>query len=88
MSDIPFLLMTEAEAARLRDATMEDDNRLEPRRVEGGDHEGGHVLPRRVLFDDAFAAHRDAFAMMEEAVLDTAAAWPAASFPPAAGGTV
>ena len=84
MSDIlPFLLMTEAEAARLREATLDDQEGLEPRLVAAGDHAGSYVLPRRVLFDEAFAAHRDAFGLMEEVVLDVAAAWPVVGFPPA-----
>lgn len=84
MSDIlPFLLMTEAEAARLREATIDDDERLEPRMVAAGPYQGGYVLPRRVSFDDAFVAHRDAFAMMNEVVLDVPVAWP-----PVVGGPI
>lgn len=77
MSDLyPFLTMSEAEAARLREATIGAAERLNPRRIEAGRHAGRYALPRRVIFDPAFVQHRDAFALMDEVALDVAAAWP------------
>ena len=73
---MPFLLMSEIEAARLAEATLGEDERLEPRRIAGGPRAGQYALPRRVLCDAAFAQHRDAFALMPEAALDPALCWP------------
>jgi hypothetical protein len=79
MGDVlPFLTMSEIEAARLREATLGEADRLEPRRIAGGARAGRYALPRRVMFDEAFVTHRDAFALMTEVALDPAEAWPPA----------
>jgi len=67
---LPFLIMTELEAARLREATMGQLNKLDPRRVDLGPRAGRYILPERVKYDEAFAQNRDAFALMETVVLD------------------
>lgn len=77
MGDIlPFLTMSEIEAARLREATLGEADRLDPQRIRAGARAGQYALPRRVMFDEAFVAHRDAFALMTEVALDPAVAWP------------
>jgi hypothetical protein len=75
---LPFLMMSEQQAARFREETAADENRLEPRRVEAGPSAGKYVLPERVQFDDAFIERRDALRMLETKQLDTELAWPQA----------
>lgn len=73
---LPFLVMTDIQAASFRDATLGAENRLEPRKVDTGPYAGQYVLPSRVMLDDAFADHADAFALLVEVVIDTDQAWP------------
>ena len=49
MAILPFLIMSPEQAARFREETAEDENRLDPRLIEGGEHAGKYALPRRVL---------------------------------------
>lgn len=73
---LPFFIMNELAAARFREATTGQENRLEPRRIEGGPHAGKYALPERVKNDPTFDAHDDAFAVLTTAVLDVELAWP------------
>ena len=73
---LPFLVMDQLAAARFRDATAGDDNRLEPRLVAEGTQKGKYVLPARVKQDPAHSAHYDAFAVLTEVALDSEIAWP------------
>lgn len=73
---LPFLMLTEQQAARFREATAGSENRLEPRLVEAGPYKGKYVLPRRVMFDPAFAAQADAFALLTDVQMDTSVAFP------------
>jgi hypothetical protein len=75
---MPFLVMSEAQAARFREETIGDQNRLDPRLVDAGPQKGKYVLPERVTFDPAHVAHRDAFRMLNVVTMDTDAAWPPA----------
>lgn len=72
----PFLLMSKIQAARFREETAGDSDRLDPRLVDQGPQAGKYVLPERVIYDDAFEARRDAFRMLEVAAIDTDLAWP------------
>jgi len=74
---LPFLIMSELEAARFREATAGEQNRLDPRKVDLGTHKGKYVLPERVKFDPAFTDQRDAFAVMETVALDVEAVFAA-----------
>jgi hypothetical protein len=77
MAELPFLVMDKLQAARFRDETSGDDNRLEPREITAaGPHKGKFALPERVLNDPNFAARRDALLMLgAPVVLDTAVAF-------------
>ncbi len=77
MPVMPFLLMTKTQAARFREETAGDANRLDPRAIEAGPHAGKYALPERVIFDPAFDDRRDALRMLEQASFDTDIAWPA-----------
>jgi hypothetical protein len=72
----PFLLMTELQAARFREETAGDENRLDPREVMTGPQRGKYVLPERVLFANEFEARRDAFRMLTVVSLDIDEAFP------------
>lgn len=72
----PFLLMTELQAARFREETAGDENRLDPREIIAGPQRGKYVLPERVMFADEFEARRDAFRMLSVVSLDIEEAWP------------
>ena len=74
---LPFLLMTETQAANFRDVTSGDADRLDPRKVDLGIQAGRYVLPARVLYDPAFAARQDAFRMLQQVNLDTDAVFAA-----------
>lgn len=76
MALMPFMTMSQLEAARFIEATMGAENRLEPREVAAGPHAGKYVLPEGVKFDPAFADHLDAFALMPVVALETTEAWP------------
>jgi hypothetical protein len=76
MPIMPFMIMTEAQAAAFREETAGDGNRLDPRKIDAGTHAGKYALPERVKFDPAFEERRDAFRMLTVATLDTVAAWP------------
>ncbi|WAJ27131.1 hypothetical protein [Antarcticirhabdus aurantiaca] len=77
MADLrPFLLMDKLQAARFREETAGDENRLDPVLVRGGPHTGKYVLPERVIYDDAFEARRDAFRMLTVVSLDVTEAFP------------
>jgi len=67
---LPFLIISELEAARLREATMGATNRLDPRKIDRGPYAGRYVLPERVKYDESFFDNRDAFALMESVALD------------------
>lgn len=76
MSILPFLIMSSIQAARFREETAGDDNRLEPRLIEAGPQAGKYALPRRVLDDPAHAGRQDALLMLSEVALDVETAWP------------
>lgn len=76
MAILPFLLMTDIQAARFREETAGDENRLEPRKIMGGGHAGKYALPRRVIEDPAYAERQDALLMLTEVALDIDVAWP------------
>lgn len=76
MSELPFLIMNTLQAARFREETAGDENRLEPREILAGPNAGKFALPRRVLDDPAYAERQDALLMLSEVVLDTDVAWP------------
>ncbi len=59
-----YLLMTALQAARFRDETAQDENRLDPIQIHTGPHAGKFALPRRVMDDPAFADRQDAFLML------------------------
>lgn len=73
---LPFLVMSEVQAARFREETANDENRLDPRMVEGGRYKGQYVLPERVMMDPAHEARRDAFRMLTSITMDTDVAFP------------
>lgn len=72
----PYFQMTALQAARFRDETRADSNRLDPRLVEAGPYKNFYVLPERVIYADEFAAHRDAFRMLTVIQMDTDVAFP------------
>lgn len=73
---MPFLLMDKIQAARFREETAGDENRLDPVLVRGGPQVGKYVLPERVIYDDAFEQRRDAFRMLTVVSLDVQEAFP------------
>lgn len=74
---LPFIVMSSLGAARFRDATSSDMDRLEPIEIIGGPHKGKFALPARVKADRAFEDRWDAFAMCDEVALDILIAFPA-----------
>jgi hypothetical protein len=76
MALLPFLLMDNLQAARFREETAGDQNRLEPRLIEGGVHKNKYAIPRRVLDDPAYSDRQDALLMLNEVALETEVAWP------------
>ncbi|HEX8414602.1 MAG TPA: hypothetical protein VF637_12070 [Sphingomicrobium sp.] len=68
--------MSDIAAARFREQTAGDENRLEPRKVEGGTYKNQFVLPERVKSDPNHAAHYDAFAVLNTVAIDTEIAFP------------
>ncbi len=77
MAVFPFLIMTQTQAARFREETAKDENRLDPRLIEAGPYKGKYALPERVIYDDAFEERRDAFRMLDVVSFETEVAWPA-----------
>ena len=73
---LPFFVMSDLQAARLRELTQGQESRLEPRRIEGGPHAGKYALPKRIAHSPDFEAHFDAFALLTEVALDADLAWP------------
>jgi hypothetical protein len=73
---LPFLLMSQQQAARFREETAADDNKLDPRLIDAGPYAGWYALPRRVMDDPAHATRHDAFLMLQEVDFDTDEAWP------------
>lgn len=77
MADVmPFYVMSELQAARFRQATAGEENRLEPRKVEAGPQAGKYVLPTRIRQAPEFETHWDAFDMLNEVAIDRDVAWP------------
>lgn len=76
MPILPFLIMDTLQAARFREETASDENKLEPREIIGGPKAGKWALPRRVMEDPAFEDRQDMFLMLDEVALDTDEAWP------------
>lgn len=78
MSVMPFFIMSAIQAANFNQMTQGQENRLEPRLVAAGQHEGKYVLPTRVQTDPAYAADvfQSAFAMLTEIAIDPTVAWP------------
>lgn len=77
MADImPFLLMNTLQAANFRAETANLPNRLDPRLIDDGPHQGKYALPKRVLFDPAHTDKRTALLMLTEIAMDIEAAWP------------
>lgn len=76
MPVLPFLLMSETQAADFRDETAGDENQLDPRLIDAGPHAGKYALPERVLYAQEFEARRDALRMLTSVNLDTDVAWP------------
>jgi hypothetical protein len=80
MSDILlFYIMSALQAARFRELTAQDENRLDPRLVDAGPQAGKYVLPKRIRFAEEFKAHWDAFDMLTEVAIDRDVAWPPAA---------
>lgn len=76
MAILPFLVMSDVQAARFREETQHDENRLDPRLVEAGPYKGKYVLPERVMMDPAHEQRRDAFRMLTSITMDIDLAWP------------
>jgi hypothetical protein len=77
MADLmPFYVMTELQAARFRELTAGEENRLDPRKVEAGPYAGKYVLPKRIRYAEEFQSHWDAFDMLTEVAIDRDVAWP------------
>lgn len=58
MADLlPFYVMSALQAARLRELTAGDENRLDPRLVDAGPQAGKYVLPKRIRQATEFEAH-------------------------------
>lgn len=77
MADLmPFYLMSELQAARFRELTAGEENRLDPRRVDAGQYAGRYVLPKRLRQAQEFKDHWDAFDMLTEVSIDREVAWP------------
>lgn len=77
MADLmPFYVMDELQAARFRELTAGDENRLDPRRVEAGQYAGKYVLPKRIRQATEFETHWDALDMLTEVAIDREVAWP------------
>lgn len=70
MAELSYLIMDKLQAARFRDETAGDQDRLVPREITAaGPHKGKFALPERVMFAEAHAARRDAFLMLGAPVL-------------------
>ncbi|MBD8549500.1 hypothetical protein [Sphingomonas sp. CFBP 8764] len=76
MAKLPFLVMSDLQAARFREETATDQNRLDPRLIDAGPYRGQYVLPERVMMDPAHISHRDAFRMLTVVSVDVEVAWP------------
>jgi hypothetical protein len=76
MPMMPFLAMSETQAASFREETLGDEYRLDPTLVAAGPYKGKYVLPERVLYAPEHIAHRDAFRMLNKVNMDTDVAWP------------
>lgn len=81
MPILTCFIMSSQKAVSLRTATAPDGeaepgNRIDPRRIDAGEHVGKYALPTRCLSDPAFAELADRFDGVEVADLDIAEAWP------------
>jgi hypothetical protein len=76
MAELPFLKMTNVQAANFRDQTVGLQHKLDPRRVDAGVHVGAYVLPSRVKYDPLHADKLMALTLLTEVVIDTDEAWP------------
>ena len=81
MAILPAFIMSSQKATSLRTATAPDGeaepgNRLEPRRIDAGEHAGKYAIPTRCLADPAFAELVDRFEGLTAVELDIAEAWP------------
>lgn len=73
---LPFLIMPALAAAKFREETAGDEDRLEPRKIEAGPYALQYALPLRVTTDPAHEAHYDAFAVLTQVALDADIAFP------------
>jgi len=76
MALLPFYRMTAIQAARFREETAGDQNRLDP--IQGRNPGGTNFwyLPERVGLDPAFEQRRDALRMLEIVAIDTDVVFP------------
>lgn len=76
MAPRPFLVLTPAQAAQLREATAGRLERLEPRLIAAGPHAGQSAIPVRTRADPAFRSLRTTLNGVTATVLDPDVAWP------------
>jgi hypothetical protein len=76
MAELPFIKMTNVQAANFRDQTAAYQHKLDPRRVDAGVHIGSYVLPARVKYDPLHADKLIALTLLQEVVIDINEAWP------------
>lgn len=82
MARRPFLLMSATEANKLRKATEGQENRLDPIKVEAGEHKGKFALGVQNWANPAFDAFGAKFETFGITIIDTAEAWPQPEEPP------
>lgn len=79
MPELPFRIVTAAQAAQFRSATQGRENVIDPRLIEAGAHEGKYAFSENVMFNPAFADQHDIIrvAAPNAIIMDTDEAWPA-----------
>jgi hypothetical protein len=73
---LPFLRMDALQAARFREETAGDSDRLEPRQGGTPATAAFWYLPERVINDPAFAARRAVLRMLPVIAIDTEVVFP------------
>lgn len=78
MPELPFRIVTAAQAAQFRSATQGRDNALDPRKIDAGPYKDRYAFSENVMFNAAFADMHDIIrvAAPTPVVLDTDEVWP------------
>lgn len=79
MPELPFRVVTAAQAAQFRSATQGRENQINPREIAAGPLAGRYAFSENVMFDPNFEDLHDMLrvAAPNATVLDTDVVWPA-----------